>query len=195
MSPRDHEPIPSRVRIGSHPLHPMLIAFPIAMLVLAPVADIVFLATADPMWANGAYWLLIGGLLAGGLAAIPGLIDFATIGRARKHRHGWYHFAANAAALSLALVNIILRKDNITGAVLPAGLLVSLVTAGLLMVSGWFGWELTFTHMIGVSKRTEGEAAPPSPLEEPLPSSASSRSYQARHPPSRPDREPRPPAP
>lgn len=175
MATHQHDPIPSRVRIADHPLHPMLIAFPIVLLMLVPVTDIVFLVTDEIFWARASYWLLLLGVIAACIAAVPGLIDFASIGRARSRREGWYHMLANVGVLGLAVVNLILRIDNVATSVLPSGLIVSLVTAGLLMVGGWFGWELTFVHLVGVSARTprhrEDELTMPSgePRHEPLP--------------------------
>ncbi len=66
----------STARRGTHPIHPMLVPFPIACFVGALVTDIAYWATAEMQWANFSAWLLFAGLIMGCLAAIAGLIDF-----------------------------------------------------------------------------------------------------------------------
>lgn len=143
--------IPSKAAIGGHPIHPMLVPFPIAFLVGAFLADLGYWWTAEPYWARGSLWLIGAGLVSGGLAAVFGLVDFLTIGRAREHRGGWIHFLGNATVLALALVNMLVRLPDPAQAVLSWGLTLSAATAGLLLVTGWYGGELAYRHMIGVT--------------------------------------------
>lgn len=134
----------------------MLIPFPIALLALVPVTDIVYWAVADPFWARVSQYLLWAGLLSGALAALVGLVDFVGIKRVRTHRHGWLHLGANASVLAIAVVNIILRQGDVAGAILPSGLILSIVGLALLAVGGWYGGELSYRHKIGVIAE-EGE--------------------------------------
>lgn len=143
--------VPSKAAIGGHPIHPALIPFPIAFLIGAFLTDLAYWLTGDPFWARGSFWLVGAGLVGGLFTAVFGLIDFLSIGRAREHLVGWIHFLGNAAALILALTNLILRWREPTAAVLPWGLILSTMIAGILVVTGWIGGELTFRHMIGVT--------------------------------------------
>lgn len=145
--------IPSRAAIAGHPIHPMLVPLPIGFLIGAWIGDIVFAATDHPFWAFAAFWLLVGGLVAGLLAAAVGMVDFAAIRQARAHRAGWIHAAGNALALLLAAITIWLRRADPAGPVVPWGLLWSSCIAGLLAVTGWFGGELSYRHRIGVFSR------------------------------------------
>jgi uncharacterized membrane protein len=143
-------PAPSKAAIAGHPIHPMLIPFPIALLSLVPVTDIVYASTDSTFWSSVSYYLLWGGLVSAGLAAIFGLIDFIGVPRARSVRAGWAHMMLNVAIVLLSVVNLFLRWDNTTDLVLPSGLIVSLVAAGLLMASGWYGGELSYRYKVGV---------------------------------------------
>ena len=142
--------VPSRAAIAGHPIHPMLIPFPIAFFVGALVTDLVFLLTGDPFWARTSLWLIVGGLAGGLIAAIFGLTDFLTIPRVREHNIGWVHALGNGTVLLLSLVNLLLRLANPQAGILPWGLLLSFIVTGILVVTGWFGGELAYRHMIGV---------------------------------------------
>ena len=66
----------STAKIGGHPIHPMLIPFPIVCFIGCLVTDIVFLNNHDPGWATASRYLLAVGLVFAALAAVAGLTDF-----------------------------------------------------------------------------------------------------------------------
>lgn len=152
VRPLEPEAVPSKAAIAGHPIHPMLIPFPIAFLVALPVVDIVFAFARDAFWADVAFILLSAGLATGALAALVGLVDFAGLRPVRKRRVAWWHLLANAGALTISLVNLLIRVGDRADAIVPAGLLLSLVAAGLLGAGGWFGGELAYRHRIGVAR-------------------------------------------
>lgn len=143
------KPVPSTVSIRQHPLHPILVVFPIALLMTAFAADILYWRTEDPFFARGALWLVGGGLAGGLAAALTGFIDFATMRYARQQISGWSHMIAAVFTVSLALANFLTRLDDPVGAVVPLGLLLSADTAVMLVFTGWLGGNLTFRHLIG----------------------------------------------
>jgi uncharacterized membrane protein len=155
----DNQPAPSRAAVNGHPIHPMIVPFPIAFLVGTLFADIALLASADPFWARAGQWLLGAGLVTGVAAAVLGAIDFFSVERARSLAAGWMHFIGNAAALLLAGWNFATRLGDATGAVAPGGIILSLATAFILVVTGWLGGELAFRHRIGVMRQRENELA------------------------------------
>lgn len=65
----------STASIAGHPIHPMLIPFPIAFFVATFVCDIVFASTGNAGWVTASTWLLGAGLIMAVLAAIAGLTD------------------------------------------------------------------------------------------------------------------------
>lgn len=142
--------VPSTVAIAGHPIHPVIVTIPIALWVVVPVADLLYWWTNDLFWAKGSFWLLVGGLAVAVLAAITGLIDFLRIERVRKRSAGWAHMALNVLAMLLTIFNIVLRWGNPAGGIVPTGLILSVVVALLLGLSGWFGGELVYRHKVAV---------------------------------------------
>jgi uncharacterized membrane protein len=146
---RDHPR--STAKIGGHPIHPMLIPFPIATLVGAFVTDLLFLAYGDPGFANASKWLLGFGIGTALIAAAVGLIDFMGDDRIRKLGHALQHMIANVAAVVLAVVNLAIRLSGDEN-VLSIGIYLSGVTVLLLIFSGWRGGDLVYHHRIGVQE-------------------------------------------
>lgn len=146
----------STVQIAGHPIHPMLIPFPVAFLVATLFCDLAFLRTGSPFWATAAIWLLGGALLFGVLAALAGLTDFLGEPRIRQLMDAWYHFIGNAVAILLIIVNFYLRYVNGDAAVIPEGLLLSLVVVGIFLFTGWKGWEMVYRHHVGVADDSAG---------------------------------------
>ena len=142
--------VPSTVAIAGHPLHPLIVTFPIAFLTGALGTDVGYWLTGDAFWARASFWLIGAGIVMGLLAAVTGMLDFLKIDRVREHQAGWVHMVGNIAVLALSLVSFVLRWGNQTGAVLPTGLIISLFVATLIGVTGWYGAELVYRHKIAV---------------------------------------------
>jgi uncharacterized membrane protein len=153
LVPSELGPAPSKAAIAGHPIHPMLIPFPLALLTLAPVTDIVYAVTEAVFWGWVSYYLLWAGIISAGLAAIVGLVDFIGVPRVRRLRAGWAHMLLNVVIVVLSIVNLVLRWNDTIDAILPAGLILSIVAASLLLVSGWFGGELSYRYKVGVADR------------------------------------------
>lgn len=142
--------ITSSVAIAGHPLHPVLVLFPVAFLVGAAGTDIGYWLTSDPFWARASLWLIGVGFAAGILAAITGFLDFFKVKRVRDRSAGWLHMGGNVAVMVLSLINLLLRQGNPAEPIVYTGLAISVVVATLLGITGWFGGELSFRHKIGV---------------------------------------------
>lgn len=152
--------ITSTVSIRGHPVHPMIVFFPVAFLIGAALTDIAYAFSGEFFWARGSYWLLIAGLVTSVLAAATGLRDFLKIERVRAHAAGWYHLSLNATALVLTLVNLLLRNEGQAAqAIVPWGLVLSVFVVVGLVVSGWFGAELVYRHKVGVIGDTDRHAS------------------------------------
>jgi uncharacterized membrane protein len=144
----------STAQIGGHPIHPMLIPFPIVCFVGALVTDIVFLNNGDAGWAEASRWLLGIGLVMAALAAVAGLTDFMGDDRVRRLGDAVKHMIANVTVVVLEIVNFVLRLKN-DDAVGGIGVWLSLVAVLLLLYSGWMGGQLVFVHRVGVRDRTK----------------------------------------
>lgn len=142
--------VPSTVAVAGHPLHPAIITLPIGLLVTAPVTDIAYWFLGDVFWARASFWLIVGGLVTGLVAAVTGLLDFIRIGRVRKHTAGWAHMYANVTALVVTAINLGLRVGDPVENLLFTGLVLSVIVATLLGISGWYGGELVYRHKIAV---------------------------------------------
>jgi uncharacterized membrane protein len=142
--------ITSTVAVAGHPIHPLLVTMPIGLLITAFATDVGYWLTSDPFWARASIWLLGSGFIAGIVAAATGMMDFLRIDRVRKRQAGWIHMIGNVIILVLTLINWMMRWNNSADAVLPFGIILSLIVATLLGITGWYGAELIYRHKIAV---------------------------------------------
>ena len=141
--------------IAGHPIHPMLIPFPIAFLVATFVCDLVFWRTGNTGWSTAALYLLGAAILMAALAAVAGLMDFLGDERIRGLSAAWHHMIGNVVVVLLSLWNWWRRYQGGDEAVLPTGLLISFVVVAILLYTGWRGWEMVYRHRVGVEEAPE----------------------------------------
>jgi uncharacterized membrane protein len=139
-------------QINKHPIHPMLVPIPIVCFVGALVTDIAYAVTAEMMYADFSAWLLVVGIVFGVLAAIAGLIDFLGSRLIRRQNPAWPHLIGNFVVLVLAFFNNMIHTRDAWTSVMPAGLILSIVTVLILPVTGWLGWELVYRYRVGVAR-------------------------------------------
>ena len=151
MEPHTGNP-KSTASIAGHPIHPMLIPFPIAFFVATFACDVAFWITGDTGWFEATMWLLGAGLILAGLAAVAGLTDVLGDARIRGLGTAWWHAGGNVLAVVIEIVNIFLRNSGGSGAVLPTGIILSGIVVCILLFTGWKGWELVYRHRVGVSQ-------------------------------------------
>ncbi len=147
----DREPVQAVAAIDGHPLHPMVVPLPIGSFVGAFVSDLAYVRTGDPFWARSARYLTGAGIVTGLLAGSLGAMDFTGRRRVRSHTAAWVHAGGNLAVLGLAVVSGSMRSRDERGAAASRGLAISAVSAGLLLVTGWLGGELSYRARIGVT--------------------------------------------
>jgi uncharacterized membrane protein len=158
--------IHSQAAIARHPIHPMLVPFPIGFLVGMLVADLVFVRTQDIFWATGAYWLGVAGLITGGAAAIFGAIDFFSKPQIRRLSVAWVHLLGNLAVMAVTLINVLIRVNNRLDTIQPTGLALSVLVVVLMIITGWCGGEMVFRYRVGVD--TTGQVIPSALPSEPF---------------------------
>jgi uncharacterized membrane protein len=142
----------STAKIGDHPIHPMLIPFPIVCFVGTLVTDIVYSRNLDAGWATASHWLLGIGLVMAALAAAAGLTDYLGDQRLRSLSDALKHMLANVAAVVLEAVNLALRIHN-DDFIASTGVWLSAVVVLILLYSGWKGGDLVYRHGVGVRDR------------------------------------------
>ena len=149
MTRTDPNRLESVAAIARHPIHPFLVAFPIAFLIGGFLTDIMLRFSGDEFWSRAAVWLIGAGLITGLVAGAAGLVDFLSIEKARSLAAGWVHLGGNVLALGLTAINVWLRLQNSPSAG-TFGIILSGAVVLLLGITGWLGGELAFRHHIGM---------------------------------------------
>ncbi len=148
----DHLSLRSTAQIAGHPIHPVLVPFPIACFVGALITDVGYWRSAQMMWADFSAWLLAIGLVMGGLAAVAGLVDFLGNRLIRAQAPAWPHMLGNIVVLLLALLNSFVHTRDAWTSVVPLGMTLSLITVLIMLVTGWLGWAMVYRHGAGASR-------------------------------------------
>ncbi len=145
-------PTPTKVAVAGHPLHPMLITFPIAFLLGALASDLVYLYDGDPFWARMSLWLIGGGTVMGTIAGITGTVELLAVRGIRRRAAAWNHFVVSVAMLAVAFANWMWRIGDFQAAIWPWGLYMSALTAAMVSFAGWLGGGIVFEHQIGIEE-------------------------------------------
>lgn len=140
----------SRLHLRGHPVHPMLVVFPLAFLSSTLPVDLAFVVYGTAFWAWLGLVLNTAGAGIGMLAALAGVVDFFGIRGVRHRTSAWSHAVAGLVLLALAVASAFLRWPDPVGAVLPLGLALSVAQLVLVGVAGWLGGTLSFRFGIGV---------------------------------------------
>jgi uncharacterized membrane protein len=146
----------STAQIAGHPLHPMLIPFPVACFVLTFVSDLAFWKTSGDFWANASLWLLGIGLIMAALAAVMGLIDLTGDTQIRNLSDAWLHAGGNVVAVLIELYNWYSRYAHGTEPIVPTGVVLSFIVVLILLFTGWKGWEMVYRDRVGVADQVRG---------------------------------------
>jgi uncharacterized membrane protein len=141
----------STAQIAGHPIHPMVITFPVACFILAFVSDLAFAKTAGGFWAAASLWLLGIGLIMAALAALTGLIDVMGDDRVRSLPDAWLHAVGNIIAVLIELYNWYARYEHGASVIVPVGIVLSGVTVLILLFTAWKGGELVYRHRVGIN--------------------------------------------
>jgi uncharacterized membrane protein len=154
----------SKAKILGHPIHPMLIAFPVAFYTATLVAFIVYAASGYTFWCRFATVTNWAGVVMAAVAALPGLIDYLALPqRGRAKSTALQHGVLNVAALVLFLIDAIiyanrwneLRPDP------AAGIALSALGLAATLPAGFLGWSLVQDHHVGVQLSPDQERLQP----------------------------------
>src|SRR6185503_1204906 len=135
----------SKISIAGHPLHPMLVALPIGLLVWAFVADLIYLGTdKDPTWYDISFYSGIAGVVAALVAAVPGFVDYLTLAKGTNvNDMALLHMGANLLVVGLFAVAAALQWDGAARDGTSLSAVVALHASGttFLALAGWLGGE------------------------------------------------------
>ncbi len=143
----------SPASVARHPIHPMLVVFPIGLWTFSLVCDIIYVfGGREAIWNTVALYTALGGIIGAGLAAVPGLIDYFSIDDPEVRTIGTRHMLVNVSALAIFIVASIVRAKGIS-AVAPFVLSV----AGIVLISigGWLGGDLVYIRGMAVEPAEE----------------------------------------
>lgn len=145
----------SRAKLLGHALHPILIVFPLGLLGMAAIFDLLYLATGLRDLPVASYWMIAAGVVTGLLAAVFGFWDWVHVpGGSRAKAIGAWHGGGNVVVVVLFAAAWVLRANARTGSVeyAPNGLPLILEVAALVLAlgTGWLGGELVERLGVGV---------------------------------------------
>ncbi|MDM4722201.1 DUF2231 domain-containing protein [Micromonospora sp. WMMA1363] len=156
----------SRLKVLGHPVHPMLVTFPVALLVTAVLFDIVDTVGGPDFLGEVAYWNVSVGLVGGLLAAVAGTFDLLAIPTGtRAKRVALSHAAANVAVILLFAAVWVVRLNADSRAAGGALIAIEVVALAILGVSAWLGGELVDRLGVGIDRDADLDA--PSSLRSP----------------------------
>ena len=138
------------MRLFGHPVHAMLVAFPLGLLLLLPLWDILAWSQAVPDAAAVAYWTQLAGLIIGLLAALTGVIDLLQVSDQARVLHAGLRHASFAAA-GICIFGVAFAIRSRAGALTLSVVGLDFIGAACLAAAGWFGGHLVFQHRVGVA--------------------------------------------
>ena len=156
----------SRAKLLGHPVHQMLIVFPLGLLATALLFDLLHVVGDQTIWAVIAFWLIVVGVASGVVAALFGYVDWRAIpGGTRAKRIGGLHGAGNMVVLLLYGLSCLMRLDAPEAPAAPA-LSLSFLGGSIAMVTAWLGGELV--NRLGVGVHAGAHLDAPSSLRGPI---------------------------
>lgn len=142
----------SKVKAFGHPIHPMLIVFPLGLLATSLIFDIVHWITGNGFFSVVAFWMIAAGVIGGLLAAVFGLVDwFAIPGGTRAKAVGLWHGGGNVVVVVLFIISWLIRLNAQANPPIIAYIL-SVVAVILAVITGWLGGELVDRLGVGVDE-------------------------------------------
>ena len=142
--------VESKAKVLGHPVHQMLIVFPLGLLAMAVIFDLLTIGLSQGYWSEIAYWMIAAGVITGLLAAPFGFIDWLAIPAAtRAKRIGALHGVGNVIVVLLYASSWLARSNSPSQPDILAYVL-SFAGGGLALITGWLGGELVDRLSVGV---------------------------------------------
>jgi uncharacterized membrane protein len=142
----------AKARLLGHPIHPMLIVFPLGLLTVAAIFDIIYLLTDNGHWADLSFWMIASGVIGGLIAAVFGVIDWFSIPEGTRAKYiGLIHGLSNVVVVILFVVSWFMRRPHPATPDMTAMILgwIGIVIA---LFASWLGGELVYRLNVGVDR-------------------------------------------
>ncbi|MBW3566478.1 MAG: DUF2231 domain-containing protein [Proteobacteria bacterium] len=154
----------SRAKLLGHPIHPMLVVFPLGLFATSVIFDVIHLLTDNPELSLVSYWMILSGVIGGLVAAPFGFIDWLAIPKGTRAKSiGLIHGTGNILIVLIFATSWVLRMNSPDAPGMLAYLL-SFGGLGLALVTGWLGGELVDRLGVGVYENAHLDA--PSSLKQ-----------------------------
>lgn len=146
------------------PVHPILVHFPIALLVTSFVADATFFFTSLETLRHAGWWMLAAAAAAGVLTVLAGMFDMRRAPlpedvHEQVHRHMWVGIALFVVICGLAAWRWTFFDDP-AKPLTTLYLDVAFLAVALAAFQGWLGGELVYTHGVFVRRESRDDESP-----------------------------------
>jgi uncharacterized membrane protein len=142
-----------KATIKNHPIHPMLVSFPIGFWTGSLISDVLYFATDNDFWTQMGTTLIGFGIIGALSAAVFGFLDYLTAPMSSKiKRTATKHMLLNLGITMTYTINYFLRARSPET---PAGYVLSAIAIAALLYSGWLGGDLSYEHRVGVKEPVE----------------------------------------
>ena len=142
----------AKARLLGHPIHPVLIVFPLGLLTVAAIFDVIYVCTYNGQWSNLSYWMITSGIIGGLIAAVFGIIDWFGIPEDTRAKYiGLIHGCSNVVVVVLFIVSWFMRRASPAAPTMTATMLGWIGIAVALFAS-WLGGELVYRLNVGVDR-------------------------------------------
>lgn len=169
----------SRTKFFGHPVHPILVVYPLAMFSGAVIFDILNLITANSVFPVVSYYMIAVGVIGGLVAAIFGFIDWLGLpGNSRARQIGLWHGLGNFTIVLMFIASWIIRRGAVDFVPNTLALILAFAGVALVLITGWIGGELVYRLSVGVDPGANINA--PSSLSDQPASASRSKQTTAR---------------
>ncbi len=146
-----------------HPVHPMLVHFPIGLFILSLLLDLASLAFPSvPNLVRDSFYAMLVGIITALFAAVPGFVDYTDIRSDHPaKRTATAHMTLNLLVVALYGINLGVRSSMLADSKIPLlPLVLSLVGVALLSASGYLGGRLVYDEGISVGRHKRRTPTP-----------------------------------
>lgn len=132
---------PSTSRRSVHPLHGLLLAFPVALFTTALLSDITYLKSAEIQWSNFSAWAITGALVFGAPVLLWAAIGLFRHRRDTARTRALVYFLLILIMWIAGLINAFKHSQDAWSSVGTAGVTLSIVSTLAALVAGWIAYD------------------------------------------------------
>lgn len=141
----------SKVKLFGHPIHPVLVVYPLGLFSAAVIFDVLYLIALNPVFPTVSFYMIAVGILGGLLAAIFGFIDWLALpSNSRAKFLGGWHGLGNFVIVLMFATSWFLRRGSVDFVPNTAALILAFAGVALALITAWIGGELVYRLSVGV---------------------------------------------